>query len=124
MTQTDPSMDPLPALPLSETTFLILVSLEGEPKHGYAVMKEVETLSHGRVTLSTGTLYGAIKRLLGDGWIRRLELLDAENDGRGRKCYTLTAGGRRILTAETNRLRELVAIAGRQFASGAQQSGD
>jgi DNA-binding PadR family transcriptional regulator len=124
MTQTDPSFDPMPALPLSETTFLILISLEGEPKHGYAIMKDVEAFSHGRVALSTGTLYGAIKRLLGGEWIRRTELPDEGIDGRRRKYYTLTDRGRRILKAETSRLRELVAIAGRQFASGAQQSGD
>ena len=62
---------PLPPSPLSEATFLILVSLGSGPKHGYAIMKEVEELSHQRVLLSTGTLYGAIKRLLADGTIQR-----------------------------------------------------
>ena len=124
MTHNNPSFDAPAPLPLSETTFLILVSLEGKPKHGYAVMKEVEALSQGRVTLSTGTLYGAIKRLLKVGWIRRIDMPDEDSDGRGRKFYTLTDRGRWILNAEASRLRELVAIAGKRLAHGASHSGD
>ena len=97
--------------PLSETTFLILLSLGGGPKHGYAIMKEVEELSQGRVQLSTGTLYGAIKRLLADGWINRLDLPEDSNDGRDRKTYVLTAHGRKVLRAETQRLRTLIELA-------------
>jgi DNA-binding PadR family transcriptional regulator len=100
-----------PTLPLSETTFLILVSLDGGPKHGYAIMKEVEELSQHRVLLSTGTLYGAIKRLLADRWISRQDLPEDANDGRERKSYTLTSHGRKILRAEIQRLRELVELA-------------
>ena len=100
-----------PAPPLSETTFLILVSLEGGPKHGYAIMKEVEELSQHRVLLSTGTLYGAIKRLLADGWITRLDLTEDSNDGRDRKSYGLTSHGQKVLRAEAQRLRELVELA-------------
>lgn len=100
-----------PAPPLSETTFLILVSLGGGPKHGYAIMKEVEELSRRRVLLGTGTLYGAIKRLLADGWISRLDLPEDSTDGRDRKSYALTSHGRKVLRAETQRLRELVELA-------------
>lgn len=42
--------------PLFESTFLIILSLVPSPKHGYAIMKEVEALSDIRVVLSTGTL--------------------------------------------------------------------
>lgn len=45
-------------------TFFILLSISNKAKHGYAIMKDVEHLSSGRVKLSTGTLYGAISRLL------------------------------------------------------------
>ena len=54
------------AKPLSEPVMLMLTSLASEPKHGYALLKDVEELSNGRVQLSTGTLYGAIHRLLED----------------------------------------------------------
>jgi DNA-binding PadR family transcriptional regulator len=100
-------------LPLTEATFLIMLSLVPEPKHGYAIMKEVQALSEGRVVLSTGTLYGAIKRLLQQGWIERLDLAEQRPaaSGRQRKAYTLTHLGQRILDAETLRLRALVAAA-------------
>ena len=45
---------------------LILISLADQPRHGYALLKDVEALSGGRVRLSTGTLYGALRRLLED----------------------------------------------------------
>jgi hypothetical protein len=55
---------------------LILTSLASEPKHGYALLKDVEQISGSRVQLSTGTLYGAIRRLLEDGRIERYEQED------------------------------------------------
>jgi DNA-binding PadR family transcriptional regulator len=97
-------------LPLTEATFFILLSLAPEPRHGYAIMKEVQTLSDNRVILSTGTLYGALKRLLDQSWIERVDDLTNETD-RERKAYALTNLGRRILKAETARLQKLAAIA-------------
>ncbi|HWQ83511.1 MAG TPA: PadR family transcriptional regulator [Anaerolineales bacterium] len=113
------TIPPQSASPLSETTFLILVSLGSGPKHGYAIMKEVETLSQQRVLLSTGTLYGAIKRLLADGCISRLNLPEDTRDGRVRKTYTLTSHGRKVLKDETRRLQELVEVAARRASQGA-----
>ncbi len=124
MIRADIRSDSLDSLPLTESTFLLLIGLEGKPNHGYAIMKEVKALSRGRVALSTGTLYGAIKRLLEDGWIRRVRVPDAETDGRKRKIYALTRRGRRVLDAEIQRLRELVEIAGRRLAPEAQRGAD
>jgi DNA-binding PadR family transcriptional regulator len=98
-------------LPLTEATFLVLVSLVPGPQHGYAIMKDVRGLSEGRVVLSTGTLYGALKRLLERGWIRRAsDGPGVEVAGRVRKAYALTSLGRRILDAETERLQALVTV--------------
>ena len=113
--------EPQSALPLTEAAFFILLSLAPQPKHGYAIMKEVEQLSHGRVTLSTGTLYGAIKRLLEQEWIEpvdeeELPDIDPDEPKRGRKAYQLTDWGRRILQAETARMTNLTAVAQRQLA--------
>lgn len=94
-------------LPLTESTFYILLSLAPGPKHGYAIMKDVKTLSEGRVILSTGTLYGAIKRLLNQGWILRVDEPAEDDSSRERKAYVLTQRGRRILEAETARLGKL-----------------
>lgn len=71
-------------LPLREATFFILLSLATAPRHGYAIMKDAARLSDGRVTLSTGTLDGAIKRLLEAGWIKRVENGDEEDGSRSR----------------------------------------
>jgi DNA-binding PadR family transcriptional regulator len=75
---------------------LILLSLYREPLHGYAILKEVQALSEKRVILSTGTLYGALKRLLDSNWIARLDEASMETrvDGRGQKVYVLTEQGR------------------------------
>ena len=102
------------SLPLTESTFLILLCLAPGPRHGYAIMKDVAYLSEGRVRLSTGTLYGALKRLLAQGWIQREDAEggpDIEETGRPRKVYDLTDLGRRAVDAEAGRLRSLVAAA-------------
>ncbi len=97
-------------LPLTEATFFILLSLASGRKHGYAIMKDVELLSDGRVAFSTGTLYGALKRMLDQGWIERFDD-DAEESGRPRKVYSLGDLGSRILSAERSRLQSLVSAA-------------
>lgn len=96
-------------LPLTEATFFIILSLSSGSKHGYVIMKDVEDLSDGRITLGTGTLYGALGRLLDQGWIERVE--EDQTSGRPRKAYMLSDLGRRILSAETERLRSLLSVA-------------
>lgn len=96
--------------PLTEATFCILLSLAAGPRHGYAIMQDVQALSSGRVQLSTGTLYGALKRLLDSGWIKRIDAA-ATDTGRPAKIYELTALGNAIFNAELTRMRSLVTIA-------------
>lgn len=103
-----------PDLPLSETTYYILVSLAPGARHGYAIMKEVQALSEGRVRLSTGTLYGALKRLLEHGWVKRVADPALDNSHRLRKAYALTDHGRGVLATEIARLNQLVAAAQRR----------
>jgi len=99
-------------LPLTETTFLILLSLASSEKHGYAIARDVEKLSDRRIVFSTSTLYTALKRLLEDGWIRRAgEDPKQDESGRPRKTYALTELGRRMLEAEAARLKSLVSAA-------------
>lgn len=93
---------------LTEPTFLILLSLVSGPQHGYAIMQDVVQISDSRVSLSTGTLYTALKRLLDDGWIEQIEEPDAP---RGRKAYRLTAIGRTAVQDETGRLTAIAALA-------------
>jgi DNA-binding PadR family transcriptional regulator len=91
-------------LPLTPALFHVLLSLVDEQKHGYAILKEVAQRTNGAVELSTGTLYGIIKRLLADGLIRASALGSTER----RRAYRLTAFGRRVALAEAERLRDLV----------------
>lgn len=94
-------------LPLTPALFHVLISLADGEKHGYAILKEVEQRTGGAVVLSTGTLYGIVKRLLADGLIRESA---AGSDDR-RRAYRLTAFGRKVALAETARLQQLVASA-------------
>jgi DNA-binding PadR family transcriptional regulator len=98
--------------PLSEQTYFILLSLQSEPKHGYAIAKDVQALSKGRVTLSVSTLYTTLKRLLDDGWIRLLdEVSQGQGPGKPRKVYEITRKGGNVLVAEIQRLDTLVSAA-------------
>jgi len=112
-------MDHQDNLPLSEAVFFILLSLAPGPKHGYAIMKDVEALSNLRVSLSTGTLYGALKRLLDGGWVRRVDEGQG-GSGRERKSYALTQLGKGTLEAETARMQSLVAAAQKRSTAGGE----
>ena len=93
---------------VSEPVLLILTSLAGQPLHGYALLKDIEALSGGRVRLSTGTLYGALRRLLEDGWIERYEQADTSRE---KQAYRLTAAGRSQLQLELDRMKQLTRAA-------------
>ena len=102
----------------SEQTYFILLSLKSEPKHGYAIAKDVRSLSNGRVNLSVSTLYTTLKRLLDDGWIRLLDEVQTESN-RPRKIYELTNMGGKVLQAEVQRLNALVSAARTRGVEGA-----
>lgn len=89
--------------PLTPPLFHVLVSLADEDKHGYAILKDVDERTGGEVSLSTGTLYGIIKRLLANGWIADVRGGRSSEDER-RRYYRLTASGREAALAETARL--------------------
>ncbi len=104
-------MPELDELPLTESTLFILLSLAPHRRHGYAILKDVGELSRGRVSLSTGTLYGALRRLVTQGWIDRCP--DEQDGIRNRKSYSLAPRGRAILESEITRLRSLVELSDR-----------
>ncbi len=87
---------------LTESTYYILLSLV-KPQHGYGIMLMTEEMSHGRIRLAAGTLYGALNALCDKGWIIQLPV----EDGSRKKEYKLTDAGRTILAKEVARLREL-----------------
>lgn len=96
-------------LPLPASVMHILVALAGGEKHGYAIMRDVESLSGGAVRLGSGTLYGSIKRMLDQGLIEEAdERPDPALDDQRRRYYRLTSLGRRVGAAEHARLAALV----------------
>lgn len=92
-------------LPLTETTFYTLLALS-EPGHGYLIMKKIEVLSAGRVTIAAGTMYGTIDNLLKRKWIMQIPNGDSR-----KKTYVATSLGREILKQEIERLEFLVEVA-------------
>jgi DNA-binding PadR family transcriptional regulator len=104
--------NPEPYGPLTPAMFHVLLALAGEDRHGYAILKEVEFSTNGTVKLSTGTLYGIIKRLLADGLIAELRSRPAAvNDDERRRYYRLTPFGRQVAAAEAQRMDQVLAIA-------------
>lgn len=101
--------DPQPFLPLTPAAFHVLLALADGAKHGYLILKDIEERTGGEVMLSTGTLYGLIKRFLDDELI--LEMRPAAGDDERRRTYRLTVLGREVAEAEAARLERLVAAA-------------
>lgn len=97
-------------LPLGDLPFHILLALGGGAAHGYAVGKEIEDRTGGRLNPTTGALYQALRRLTEAGLIEPAEQPAGETDGR-RKYFRMTALGRRVAAGEAERLDSLVAVA-------------
>lgn len=100
-------------LTITEPVFYVLLSLAEQPRHGYSIFKDVEEMSEGRIRLSTGTLYGALHRLLADEWIERYQ---QDDSSRGRQAYRLASRGRRVLRQEVARMKQLTRLASLRFA--------
>ena len=96
-------------LPLSQAVFHILLALSDGEKHGYGIMLEIEERTDCQVKMGPGTLYGAIKRLLGQGLIEEAgDYSDPALDDERRRYYRLSEFGLRVSQAEARRLEELV----------------
>jgi len=88
-------------LPLTQSTFLILISLI-TPNHGYGIMQNIEEISSGKEHMGPGTLYGALSKLTKQGLIRMVDEQDR------RKIYELTDLGKEVTLMEYRRLNNLV----------------
>lgn len=113
-------------LPLSTPVFHVMLALADEPRHGYAILKEVEERTQRKVQLSSGTLYAIMKRLLNDGLIEEIEDRRSQTDER-RRSYRLTRLGRRVAEAEARRMEDLLRTAAekrviRKFREGWERS--
>jgi DNA-binding PadR family transcriptional regulator len=103
-------LDPLPA-----AAFQILLSLAEGDLHGYAIMRQVEEQTGGKVRLGPGTLYGSIQALLEHGFIEEVERGETgdEPDTKGdrRRLYRLTSAGKKSARTEAEKLADILRIA-------------
>jgi DNA-binding PadR family transcriptional regulator len=96
-------------LPLTPAAFHILLSLADGERHGYGIIREIAERTNGGLRMAPGTLYGAIHRMLADGWIEESgERPDPALDDQRRRYYRLTHLGRWVAVAEAERLSALV----------------
>src|ERR1700759_1452926 len=102
--------------PLSSATLHILLALAGGNLHGYGIIKEVVRNSDGHYRLGPGTLYDNLKKLMDAGFVadapssalKRKSIVPAEDD---RRFFTLTKEGKAALTAEVDRLQNVISEA-------------
>ena len=87
-------------LPMTETAFYILLSLT-EPRHGYGIVKHVEEISGARIRLGSGTVYGTLTKMQKDG------VITVFADEEKKTVYEITEIGKKLITAEISRLKEL-----------------
>ncbi len=104
-------LEPNDFLPLSNLSFHILLALGEGPSHGYAMGKDVEQRSGGRLRPTTGGLYQALRRLGEDGLIEHVSDVPERSTDSRRQYFRLTELGRGVAALEAHRLNELVAVA-------------
>ena len=104
-------------LPLKPQDYHILFVLLDVERHGYGMVKEIERQTGGKVRLEAGNLYRSVRRMIQRGLIVESDRRPApESDDERRRYYGITDLGRRVVVAETDRMRELVAAAEAQLA--------
>ncbi len=110
MTPTAKHTDATEPAPMKPDLFQILLALEDEERHGYAILKEVERNTNGQVRLEPSPLYRRLKRLLDAGIVQEADQRPVpELDDERRRYYRLTDYGRQLVTAEAQRLVKLAA---------------
>lgn len=98
--------------PLTPAVFHILLALSNGERHGYGIMKQVESDSQGNVSMGPGTLYGSLKRMLDSGLVMESDKrVDPQMDDERRIYYQLTGIGAKALGAELERYKRIVTLA-------------
>jgi DNA-binding PadR family transcriptional regulator len=95
-------------LPLKQHSLHVLIAVAADERHGYAIRKDVERRSEGRIRLWPTTLYRTISELLDAELLEDDPASDPEKDDRNRKLYRITGLGRQVLAAEVARLESVV----------------
>ncbi|MBC7897126.1 MAG: PadR family transcriptional regulator [Cytophagaceae bacterium] len=110
MTNTEhPSLPPPDVL--TELSLQVLLATGDGPLHGYAIGKDIEARTLGRLDPTTGALYQALKRLTVDGLLRPVSPPSRGDVDARRKHFAITPAGRKAVAAEIERLDTIVALA-------------
>ena len=105
-----PGVDQL--LPLKPVDFMVLLTLADQELHGYGIVADIARRTEGKIRLVPGNLYAVLQRLRGKGLLDETDRRPAPDlDDHRRRYYAVTSLGRRVLTAEAERLRGLVGMA-------------
>jgi len=100
-------LDPLPA-----AAFQIMLALSDGDLHGYAIMREVEEQTGGRLRLGPGTLYGSIQALLEGKLIEEVDRPgDTEERRVRRRYYRVTVAGRKRIRSEAEKMADVLRVA-------------
>ena len=99
--------------------FHVLLVLARGTLHGYAIVREIEQESEGKVRLDPANLYRTLGQLNEEGLIAEVEPEDRPDDARRRRYYALTETGHEALRTEVERMRALTALADTRMGSGA-----
>jgi len=102
---------------IRRSTYFVLAALLDGPLHGYGIIKRASELSDGAVRLSTGTLFGALDRLVESGLVEPGE--EEKVEGRVRRAYTLTQDGHGALATEAARMRRAAHVVEARVARAA-----
>lgn len=94
---------------LTESTYMILLATK-EPIHGYGIIQNVKKMSNQTIVIGAGTLYGVLKKMILNDFIRM-------NEVEGQKIYQITNSGLNILNEEIVRLQLLLTI-GKEVTNG------
>ncbi len=105
-------------LPLTPLYFQMLLALADDHRHGYGMLKEIESQTGGSMKPATGTLYLALQRMEGLGLIANSARQPLAGDDKRRRYYKITPLGRSVALAETNRLLAMVGTALRKQIVG------
>ena len=105
----------MPALRLTPAFVHLLLALSAGPRHGYALMQEIEQRTGGRIRLGPSSLYYSLARLEDAGLIEEVEApaadLRGEPHAERRRYYRLTKRGRQRVADEAAVLADIVAHA-------------
>jgi DNA-binding PadR family transcriptional regulator len=105
-------MNLLKHLPLTETTYYILLALR-QAGHGYVIMQKIEELSNGKVRIAAGTMYGALENLT-----KQKLIIPVSSEDTRRKMYQTTEEGNQVLALEVERLKHLIAVYDMDYRKG------